>query len=68
MRSLPPDRAPNPPAGAQVAAPAPAALGGARRVSSEQLFPAGSAELLIDHRGSLYRLKQTSLGKLILTK
>ena len=37
------------------------------RVSSEQLF-AGAAELQIEHRGALYRLKQTALGKLILTK
>lgn len=36
-------------------------------VDSAQLF-AGRTELLIDHRGVLYRLKQTSLGKLILTK
>lgn len=38
-----------------------------RCVDSAQLF-AGTTELLIDHRGVLYRLKQTSLGKLILTK
>ena len=37
------------------------------RISSEQLF-AGAAEVQIEHRGALYRLKQTSLGKLILTK
>ena len=37
------------------------------RISSERLF-AGAAEVQIEHRGSLYRLKQTSLGKLILTK
>ena len=37
------------------------------RISSERLF-AGATELQIEHRGSLYRLKQTSLGKLILTK
>jgi hemin uptake protein HemP len=36
-------------------------------VSSEQLF-AGAAEVQINHRGARYRLKQTSLGKLILTK
>lgn len=28
----------------------------------------GSAEVEIDHRGTLYRLRVTSLGKLILTK
>ena len=37
------------------------------RVSSAQLF-AGAAEVQIDHHGAIYRLKQTSLGKLILTK
>jgi hemin uptake protein HemP len=37
------------------------------RVSSTQLF--GTAlEIQIDHHGTLYRLKQTALGKLILTK
>lgn len=36
-------------------------------VSSEMLLR-GAAELLIDHHGTLYRLKTTSLGKLILTK
>jgi hemin uptake protein HemP len=36
-------------------------------VTSERLF-AGAAEVQIDHRGVVYRLKQTSLGKLILTK
>lgn len=34
---------------------------------SEQLF-GGAQEVLIEHRGALYRLKLTSLGKLILTK
>jgi len=36
-------------------------------VKSETLLD-GAPELLIDHRGVLYRLRQTSLGKLILTK
>jgi len=36
-------------------------------VSSEQLFGA-ALEVRIDHRGAVYRLKQTALGKLILTK
>lgn len=39
----------------------------ARRVTSDTLF-GGAAEVQIDHRGVLYRLRQTSLGKLILTK
>lgn len=38
-----------------------------RRVSSEVLF-AGAPEVLIEHRGLLYRLRHTALGKLILTK
>ena len=37
------------------------------RVSSEQLF-ADASEVQINHHGVLYRLKQTALGKLILTK
>ncbi|CAN5921197.1 hypothetical protein BH11PSE8_BH11PSE8_35520 [soil metagenome] len=37
------------------------------RVSSDDLF-AGSAEVQIEHHGAVYRLKHTSLGKLILTK
>jgi hemin uptake protein HemP len=36
-------------------------------IKSERLF-CGATELQIEHRGSLYRLRQTSLGKLILTK
>ncbi len=41
---------------------------GTRCVSSDQLFTGGAVELQIDHHGVLYRLKQTALGKLILTK
>jgi len=44
---------------------APARPGGP--IPSESLF-AGAKEVQIEHRGSLYRLKQTALGKLILTK
>jgi hypothetical protein len=40
---------------------------GAAAVKSETLF-GGASELQIEHRGSLYRLRLTSLGKLILTK
>ena len=43
------------------------APGEARAVSSDQLFH-GATELLIDHRGVLYRLRHTALGKLILSK
>jgi hemin uptake protein HemP len=45
-------------------APPPLAL---LRVTSQQLF-AGAVEVRIDHFGAIYRLKQTALGKLILTK
>ena len=38
-----------------------------RAIASEALF-GGAGEVQISHRGSLYRLKQTALGKLILTK
>jgi hemin uptake protein HemP len=44
-----------------------AAAAGGRPIASESLF-AGATEVQILHRGSLYRLKQTALGKLILTK
>ena len=37
------------------------------RVTSAQIF-GGALEVQIDHHGTLYRLKQTALGKLILTK
>jgi hemin uptake protein HemP len=36
-------------------------------IASETLF-AGATEVQIAHRGAVYRLKQTALGKLILTK
>jgi hemin uptake protein HemP len=36
-------------------------------IRSEALL-AGASEVQIVHRGTLYRLKQTALGKLILTK
>ncbi|HMO47987.1 MAG TPA: hemin uptake protein HemP [Rubrivivax sp.] len=38
-----------------------------RAVRSETLL-GGAPELHIEHRGALYRLRLTSLGKLILTK
>jgi hemin uptake protein HemP len=57
--------APPPPA---VPRPAPATTAPPQPVlRSEQLF-GGAQEVLIEHRGSVYRLKLTSLGKLILTK
>jgi hemin uptake protein HemP len=39
----------------------------ARTISSDHLF-AGEHEIGIEHRGSLYRLKITRQGKLILNK
>ncbi len=44
--------------------PTPAAV---RCIASDQLFR-GTAQVHIEHRGVLYRLRQTALGKLILTK
>lgn len=41
--------------------------GGVLRIASKDLF-AGAQEVEISHHGVLYRLRQTSLGKLILTK
>lgn len=49
------------------AVPAPAPVSSVPRISSEQLLR-GAQEVLIEHRGALYRLRETSLGKLILTK
>ncbi len=37
------------------------------QITSAQLFQ-GALEVQIDHHGVIYRLKQTALGKLILTK
>lgn len=51
-------------AAARSAAPAPGVVA---RLSSQQLL-AGANEVLIEHHGTVYRLRQTSLGKLILTK
>jgi len=49
------------------AAGPPTAPGTRQRVPSTDILR-GSAEVEIDHRGTLYRLRVTSLGKLILTK
>jgi hemin uptake protein HemP len=49
-------------------APAPCPAGAPPpRIDSDRLF-AGAREVQIVHRGIVYRLKQTALGKLILTK
>jgi hemin uptake protein HemP len=37
------------------------------RITSQQLLGDGK-EVLIEHHGAIYRLRETSLGKLILTK
>jgi hemin uptake protein HemP len=47
--------------------PAPSAASLPQRIDSALLLR-GANELLIDHHGVLYRLRQTTLGKLILTK
>ena len=60
------DGQPGDPAGMPTDAPR-AAANRARRVSSRDLL-GDTAELEIDHEGQLYRLRRTSLGKLILTK
>lgn len=49
------------------AGPAPTPGAAVRRLASEAVFD-GAAEVLICHRGVDYRLRQTTLGKLILTK
>ncbi|MFT3819408.1 MAG: hemin uptake protein HemP [Rubrivivax sp.] len=59
LSALPPV-APAPPRPAGAAA-------GSPRWQTEQLFGPRS-EVEIEHRGSIYRLRITSLGKLILTK
>ncbi len=61
------ERAADAPRADAVPAPAAAPSPGPRQVSSAELF-GQRHEVLIEHRGALYRLKQTSLGKLILTK
>ena len=38
-----------------------------QRVSSHSLF-SGAQQVEIEHNGTVYRLRQTALGKLILTK
>jgi hemin uptake protein HemP len=38
-----------------------------QRISSRQLL-GNAKEVLIEHHGAVYRLRETSLGKLILTK
>ncbi len=48
-------------------APKAAAYSQRRLIDSQELF-AGKREIIIDHAGSEYCLRQTSQGKLLLTK
>jgi hemin uptake protein HemP len=54
------------PAGTRAERPLPAAASGRRWISAD-LFGA-LTEIEIEHGAAVYRLRQTSLGKLILTK
>lgn len=47
--------------------PDPPSAAGQRTISSRELLGA-QKEVVIEHRGEFYRLRLTSLGKLILTK
>jgi hemin uptake protein HemP len=66
-RGTPPPFAPRSTDAGAVPAPTRTGAGSMVRVNSTQLFGA-ALEIQIDHHGTLYRLKQTALGKLILTK
>ncbi|MFC3107452.1 hemin uptake protein HemP [Undibacterium arcticum] len=57
-----PPLAPNPPLGN----PAPSRPAPLHRISSQELFQQ-AREVEIDHEGRIYRLRMTSLNKLILT-
>jgi len=59
-----PPTAPAPAAAAPVAAPQAAP----RRIRSDELFEGPAVEIEIEHQQQVYRLRRTSLGKLILTK
>ena len=52
---------------AAVPAAAPGSQSQRRQVRSDELF-GGRREVLIEHAGEIYSLRQTSKGKLILTK
>ncbi|MBK6593196.1 MAG: hemin uptake protein HemP [Burkholderiales bacterium] len=65
---IPPDtRVAHHDAPATVQRKGPHATGAVLRLPSRAIF-AGAQEVEIDHNGAVYRLRQTSLGKLILTK
>jgi len=59
--------APQPTAPSQPLPGATPLAGGVPRLDSRAIF-SGAQEVEIEHRGAVYRLRQTSLGKLILTK
>jgi hemin uptake protein HemP len=63
------DASPLPPPAATPASAAPRERGDSttRRIDSRELLGAAQ-EIEIDHGGHIYRLRRTSLGKLILTK
>lgn len=65
----PPPHAPGNPgrAPAHATAAAPLTAADKRRIGSQSLFD-GQVEIEIEHFSQVYRLRQTSLGKLILTK
>ena len=66
MTTAPPPKPVSAPQTAQVGV-APERAANTLRIDSQQLF-AGAHEVQIHHHGAVYRLKQTALGKLILTK
>jgi hemin uptake protein HemP len=45
-----------------------AAVAQRTRVIDSRMLLAGAAEVLIEHGGTIYRLRHTAQGKLILTK
>jgi hemin uptake protein HemP len=55
------------PLASSLVSPPPLHAAGARRWSSSELLGAAK-EVEIEHGGMVYRLRQTALGKLILTK
>ena len=63
---MPSNRLSPPPATGAPRSSAPS-IEAARRLNSAELFR-GAGVLVIEHRGAEYRLRQTALGKLILTK
>lgn len=70
MRSSPPNdpaHESSPPAAVSPSAAGHGRQASTRRIASSELF-AGAVEVEIEHQEQVYRLRRTSLGKLILTK